>query len=304
MKTIIVGLGTQGSKRITMLGNDLVGTIDPLNAQADYKKIEDVPVNLYDAVVVACPDHLKQQVIDYALDNSKHVLCEKPLTLDSLQEYRRLQDFLNKNRLIMYTAYNHRFDSGIMRLKKELDLGTIGSVYFISLYYGNGTAQSIKQSNWRENYLNVISDLGSHLFDLLDFFIPRYKFNFEYVSPSTFENVNYDHAILVSDKQEPKVLIEATYCSWKNTFRCDIIGELGSIHLDGLTKWGESYYTQRTRIFPSGLPKEVIEKFPKGDDTWNKEYEHFKNKVKNFEENNLEKDANMFTLFSRYKNGR
>ena len=43
---------------------------------------------------------------------------------------------------------------------------------------------------------------------------------------------------------------------WRNTFKCDLIFEKGSIHVDSLCKWGPKF-TIRHRKFPSGKPREI-----------------------------------------------
>ena len=45
MKIIIVSLGTQGLKRLKFLKKYVVATVDPINKKANYKKINDVPIN-------------------------------------------------------------------------------------------------------------------------------------------------------------------------------------------------------------------------------------------------------------------
>ena len=45
MKVIIVGLGVQGYERRKFAGSDYVASVDPVNVEADYKSIENVPLN-------------------------------------------------------------------------------------------------------------------------------------------------------------------------------------------------------------------------------------------------------------------
>ena len=46
-----------------------------------------------------------------------------------------------------------------------------------------------------------------------------------------------------------------SYCSWKNSFKLEIIGSKGSIFINNLCKWGQSTLEYHERIFPSGYPK-------------------------------------------------
>ena len=56
MKVVIVGLGIQGVKRKRIAGKDVVSTVDPVVPDADYKCVEAVPVNDYDAALLCIPD--------------------------------------------------------------------------------------------------------------------------------------------------------------------------------------------------------------------------------------------------------
>jgi hypothetical protein len=67
-----------------------------------------------------------------------------------------------------------------------------------------------------------------------------------------------------------------TLLSWRNSFRADVIGELGSAHIDCLCKWGPSVFTYRKRVLPSGRPDEESHTLVCADPTWEMEYEHFK----------------------------
>ena len=77
---------------------------------------------------------------------------------------------------------------------------------------------------------------------------------------------------------------------WRNSFKCDIIYENGSIHIDSLCKWGPSKLTIRTRKFPSGIPKEINKTIISKDPTWAQEYSFFKKLIKNKTSNDLSKD--------------
>jgi hypothetical protein len=52
MKVVVVGLGIQGKKRFSVAGPDAVGTVDPVVEHATWRRIEDVPLEAYDAALV------------------------------------------------------------------------------------------------------------------------------------------------------------------------------------------------------------------------------------------------------------
>ena len=72
--------------------------------------------------------------MQYLINNKKHTLVEKPLNL-KINEYRTFQKVANKNKVILYTAYNHRFEQNIIAVKKILKKNILGKVYSMKLFY-------------------------------------------------------------------------------------------------------------------------------------------------------------------------
>ena len=146
-----------------------------------------------------------------------------------------------------YTAYNHRFEPHLVRLRDAIGSGAIGDVYQARFFYGNGTARDVRNSAWRDRGLGVIPDLGSHLLDLAMFLFGDVDASLEVWSANRFENRSYDHVIFGANGR-PVLELEASLLSWRNTFRADVFGSAGSAHVDGLCKWGPSVYTLRLFI--------------------------------------------------------
>ena len=291
MKTIVVGLGVQGHKRVKVAKNDLVCTVDPLNPKADYKSINDVPINSFDTAIICVPELQKKNIIKYCLDYKKNILIEKPLITSNYSDFDSYEKISNSKKIFCYVAYNHRFEPNIIKLKKYLKLKKIGKIYSCRMFYGNGTAELVKKSSWRDNGRGVLFDLGSHLVDLLIFlFNINDKTKFELIKVLNNENKSPDHAIFISKKNNPLIELEMSLCSWKNEFKVDIIGSKGSLHINNLCKWGNSKFIYRKRIFPSGKPIEKISTIKYGDITWEKEYRYFKKMIKNRNKTTFKKD--------------
>jgi hypothetical protein len=51
MRVIVAGLGIQGHKRRAFAESDYVASVDPVNKDADFRRLEDVPLDRYDAVL-------------------------------------------------------------------------------------------------------------------------------------------------------------------------------------------------------------------------------------------------------------
>ncbi len=271
----------QGQKRAKVAGGDFIGYLDPAIDVAQYKKISDLIGVDYDAVAICTPNFAKEDYIDYFIEQEKNVLVEKPLLCKSLDNLLLLRNKAKTRQLVLYTAYNHRFEPSISFLKERIRSEQLGKIYFVRLIYGNGTARLVKNSSWRDTGLGVIEDLVPHLLDTLFYWFPDSSLGFSLVNASNFENRAPDHGILVSQNSRMLVSLEVSLCAWRNTFICDIYGEKGSAHINGLCKWGDSEVKLRKRVLPSGVPIEESLVFPSGDPTWKLEYEHFKDLVQN-----------------------
>jgi len=274
MRVVVVGLGVQGHKRRAVAGDEVVATVDPVNPEAKYRRLEDVPLASYDAALVCTPDEAKIGLLTHLLSNGKHLLVEKPL-FGEPQELLRLKSVAERKRVTCYTAYNHRFEPHFARMKALLDSGRLGKIYCIRMFYGNGTARLVRDSAWRDKGAGVLPDLGSHLLDTAHFWLGRPVSGFRIHSASRFENRAFDHVVFGADA-DPVLQFEVTLLSWRNHHYTDVFAEKGSAHIQSLCKWGPSTFTLRDRVLPSGRPEEESDTLVQPDPTWAMEYEHFK----------------------------
>lgn len=296
---IVVGLGTQGKKRKLSAGEDFVASVDPFNGLADYKSVEEVPLESFDGAFLCTPDNEKPRLINYLASNEKHILCEKPLKFNHAEEFDRFEELCRSKSIFYSTAYNHRFEPSFVRMKELIQMGILGQIYSISLFYGNGTAKEVQSSPWRDQGDGVLSDLGSHLIDTLEFWLPNTNKTYQICRLNRFESNSFDYARIQSVSEFPTIALEMTTCMWKNSFECRLIAEFGSAHILGLCKWGPASLVIRKRVFPSGVPTEEQFLFPPGDPTWNAEYASFKDRVSKGHLTDLTLDKFIFSEITR-----
>lgn len=279
MRVIVVGLGVQGHKRRKVAGADVVGTVDPVHPDADWRSAFDVPLESYDAVLACVPDQPKVELLRHFLGNGKSVLVEKPLWAESEADIRALQALARSTGCVCYTAYNHRFEPHFTRMRDLIASGELGRIYACRLFYGNGTARLVRDSAWRDQGAGVLPDLGSHLLDTCRFWFGDVADDFRVVSADRFENRAPDRVVLASAGGAPRLELEMTLLMWRNHFTCDLLAEKGSAHIASLCKWGPSSFTWRKRFLPSGRPVEEEVTLVQEDPTWALEYAHFKDLV-------------------------
>ena len=275
MRVVVAGLGVQGHKRRRFAGADFVTEVDPRNLEAKHRRIEEVPVDSYDAALLCVPDDAKMALLDYLVAHGKHALVEKPL-FASDAELARLETAARRAGVLIYTAYNHRFEPHFVRMRDAIRSGELGRLYHCRMFYGNGTARLVRDSEWRDAGAGVLPDLGSHLLDTLRFWFDGWDGRLELVGAERFENRSPDHVVLSARGAQPAVDLEMTLLNWRNHFYCDILAEKGSAHIRSLCKWGPSEFILRKRVLPSGRPPEQVVTLVQDDPTWQLEYDWFK----------------------------
>lgn len=299
MRIVIVGNGVQGKKRLRVAGSDGMGVVDPVDATAQWRDLRDVPLDQYDAAFVCTPDAPKIELLKYLLGHGKHVAVEKPLHAEREQDLQELETLGRKTGAVCYTAYNHRFEPHYIRMRDLLRSHALGRIYRCRMFYGNGTARLVRNSDWRDQGAGVLPDLGSHLLDTARFWFGEIAEEFTVISANRFENRAADHVVIGSEGAAPKFELEMTLLSWRNHFTCDVFAENGTVHIESLCKWGPTTFTHRSRVLPSGRPPEETVTLVQDDPTWVAEYAHFKSLVANKAPADLSNDRWLLRVLGR-----
>lgn len=106
-----------------------------------------------DAVIVATPASSHYALVEAALAAGKHVLCEKPLTLDPA-ESRALTAQAEACGKVLMVGHTFLFNSGIRQLKQYLQQGLLGQLYYLHATRTN--LGPIRQD------VNAVADLATH----------------------------------------------------------------------------------------------------------------------------------------------
>jgi len=276
MRYLVVGYGNIGTKRKRVLGERCVGTVDLYNADADYASLSACPLEAYDAAVLAVPNHAKIELMEFLLENGKHVLVEKPLVFLDGMIADRLRRAAENHGVVWYTSYNFRFEPHVAALRRLIADQAVGQIYRVRMFYGYGTAADVA-GTWRDDNLGVLQDLASHLIDLAGFVFERFGAEFLVWARSAHELHGVDHCILATTDRE--LVIECSYLSWKNRWSIEVIGRTGTLQMEGLTKWGPSELVIQRRTLPSGVPEERREVANGPDPTWAADLAYFEHMV-------------------------
>lgn len=132
----------------------------------DYKEMIDKEA--LDGIVVAVPNYLHSDVTEYALSKGVNVLCEKPMAI-SAKEAERMVEAQRKYKRILMLGMTQRFTSSAQLLKRIIDEGELGEIYFAKADLlrrlgipGMGSWFTTKKYSGG----GPLIDLGPHMIDL------------------------------------------------------------------------------------------------------------------------------------------
>src|SRR6218665_3788124 len=136
----VVGLGKMGISHLAIIGanrnaevtalcdeNGMV--LDVLAGYSGAKKFKKytqmLDSGLIDAVLIATPPALHEEMVRQALERGIAVFCEKPFML-SFQQAEALSDLAAKKNLVNQVGYHNRFVGTFAEVKRLLDAGALG----------------------------------------------------------------------------------------------------------------------------------------------------------------------------------
>lgn len=137
-------------------------------AFTDYKEMIDT-MNL-DAVSVCTYNRTHAECTIYALEHGLPVLLEKPMTV-TLEEAVAIREAEKKSGKIVSVGFQPRFDANMQMIKKIVQSGELGRIYYVQT--GGGRRHGIPVS-WSETFiendkagLGALGDIGCYSIDLV-----------------------------------------------------------------------------------------------------------------------------------------
>ena len=124
-----------------------------------------------DAVHLAVPNVLHYEFAKKVLEAGKHVMCEKPLAMDST-ESAELSELARSKQVAAAVCYNIRFYPLNLEARDMARRGDLGDVYSINGSYVQDWLFYDTDYNWRVladrgGRLRAIADIGTHWMDLV-----------------------------------------------------------------------------------------------------------------------------------------
>lgn len=128
-------------------------------------------------VIVNTPNETHFEFATAALEAGKHVVVEKPFTVDP-EEGRKLIRMAEDRKLTLSVFQNRRWDGDFLTLHKIIREGSLGKVVEFEAHYDR-FRNYIEQNTWKEEKrpgTGILYNLGSHMLDqaLVLFGMPQY----------------------------------------------------------------------------------------------------------------------------------
>ena len=128
-----------------------------------------------DVVNICTPNRLHKDAVIAALQNGKHVYCEKPLAFDEA-EAREIVAVADQSGMKHQITAEYRFIPAIMKAKELINADFVGRVFhFRGLYLHAGYIDPKRPREWRLQKEviggGVLVDLGPHILDIMRYLV-------------------------------------------------------------------------------------------------------------------------------------
>lgn len=179
IKTALVGYGSVGEKMhaplITVCKDlELVAVVER-NQEKSIEKYPKVQIfksfeallssDSVDLIVIVTPNEFHFEQAKAALAHGKHVVVDKPVTLDANQALE-LDRMAKDRNLVLSVFQNRRWDGDFRTIQKLLKEKTLGQIVHFESHFDRFRPNIV--DNWREKDVpgnGITYDLGTHLVD-------------------------------------------------------------------------------------------------------------------------------------------
>ncbi|WP_169082360.1 Gfo/Idh/MocA family protein [Paenibacillus sp. PL91] len=239
---------------------ELAGIADPVESRVsalvaehhlpyfnDYHQLLDQEV---DAVIICSENVYHAEITIEAARRGKHVLCEKPLGIQT-DEMHAMIKACHDNQVQLMTAFPCRYLAAVVQAKKAIEQGEIGSIVAIK-----GTNRGTAPGGWfvdsKLSGGGALLDHTVHVMDLMNWFTgSAVKEVYAYAATLFKEKLEVDDTGMLHVKFENGVfgVIDTSWSrmppfpTWGDV-TMQIIGTSGVISLDGLAQTNELYSGQ------------------------------------------------------------
>lgn len=191
-----------------------------------YKELLDL--DNIDAVHICTPNETHYQFCKEALMAGKHVLLEKPMTLNSRQAFELL-NLAEKEELGLQVGYIFRFNNALREVRKLIGDNFFGDLYYLRLKWTTLMHPSPER--------DIIFDLGAHPVDITNFLLGMWPskvackaraYTRETLPEIAYATAEFDKKVMAN--------IELSWLQPGKERRVDVVGSKRSATIDCLNQ--------------------------------------------------------------------
>ena len=156
--TQVIAVADMKSDRLQLVSRRYPG----VDVTVDYRDLLKNP-NI-DAIAISTPVSTHFPLAMEALQAGKHVLVEKPMTADSDQA-KRLIDEAARRKLVLMVDHTFVYTGAVRKMRDLINAGSLGDIYY---YDSTRVNLGLFQHD-----VNVIWDLAVHDLSIMDFILPE-----------------------------------------------------------------------------------------------------------------------------------
>lgn len=265
----IIGYGGMGSYHHTRLKSikniNVVGALDidkdvqgkiVENGLTAYKTKDDVVKSGVNAVLIATPNDVHLEYVEYFSKNKINIICEKPATM-TVEDFTKMQVIAQKNNVVFTVNQNRRLDADYLTVFEIIKSKVLGKVYRVDscVFGANGIP-----GGWRkieEKGGGMMLDWGVHLLDQIyhQGFISPKKLScyYSYILGFKVEDgfsltMNFDSSLAQKEFFTDSVQfnVEVNTNSFVEIPRWVVYGENGTLMIDDFCNGGRIVLAKET----------------------------------------------------------
>lgn len=301
IKVGIIGFGKMGKIRTDAINDngrgrvkvifDTNGVQAPAGVKAAASAEEIIKDPGIDAVFICTPNYLNKSLTIAALEQGKHVFCEKPPAFNAaeVEEIRAAEAASGKK--LMY-GFNHRHHASIQHMKTLIDSGEYGNILWMRGRYGKSVDKNFFK-NWRAKKElaggGILLDQGIHMLDLFSYLAGDFHEVQATVSNLYWKLDIEDNVFAIFKNNDNGIVaqLHSTMTQWRHLFSLEVFLEKGYLVLNGLKTSSNTYGDEvlsiaKNRATAPAATWENEERITYHTDTsWKSEIHHFFNAILN-----------------------
>lgn len=210
---------------------------------------------MIDIVLVATPNNFHASYSIAAMRAGKHVICEKPVTMDS-GELQSVTDVSRETGRQFSVHQNRRWDKDFLTARKAIESGMIGEPYLIKSYVLG--SRGIPEG-WRCHDVaggGMMLDWGVHLVDQLLQMVPKPVTQvFARMQHVNYQEVDDGFTLFLRFENGPAATVEVDTACFVSQGRWHVRGTEGTLFIDN---WDAEGKVVRARDKSTTWEEEIV----------------------------------------------